>query len=176
MAGAFLAHIPPGALLARLGGDQFAVLLEDADIGEVIAVAHTLTRASTPLNDINGLLQVEVSVGVATIDVPGLRTGELLRRADTALYQAKTSGSRVREYDRALDAAAQQRLSLVEDLHVALGRQSAHNDEIVAYFQPQLKAATGAVVGAVAHPRLGLLTPDKIIDLVEQNGLMPSLT
>jgi diguanylate cyclase len=181
MAETFVAHVPPGAFLARLGGDEFAVLLQDADIGEAIAVAHTLAHAAAPLPDTRGLLKVDVSVGVATIDEPGLQAGELLRRADTALYQAKISGSGVREYDRALDAAAQQRLSLVEDLHIALDGPSARDEEIVVYFQPQLKADTGEVVGAEAlvrwaHPQLGLLAPDAFIDLAEQNGMMPSLT
>jgi diguanylate cyclase (GGDEF)-like protein len=181
VAKAFGASIPEGALLARLGGDEFAVLLKDADPAQAMDLAETLTHAAPPLDDIKGVLQVGVSVGVATMSAPGTGGGELLRRADTALDQAKIIGSGVREYDQALDAAAQEQLSLVEDLHLALQGETGRAEEIIVYFQPQLKAATGAVVGAEAlvrwaHPRLGILSPDKFVELAEDNGLMPSLT
>ncbi len=194
---AFAAQVPPGGLLARLGGDEFAVLLIDVPPAAATAVARNLAQAAAPLSDVKGrLLQVGASVGVATVgvapggvatvgistvDVAGLGGGELLRRADAAMYRAKTSGSGVEVYDPALDAVAQQRLGLVEDLHRALEGPETEREQIVVHFQPQLDLADGAVVGAEAlvrwqHPRLGLLAPDEFIDLAEQNELMPSLT
>jgi diguanylate cyclase len=181
VARAFVSRVPATGMLARLGGDEFAVLLRDAEQGEATRLARRLAEAAVPLNDRGQLLEVGVSVGVATVDVPGVATGELLRRADAAMYQAKTSDSDVREYDSELDAAAQERVGLVEDLHIALAGQAPQDEQMIVYFQPQLKTATGAVVGAEAlvrwaHPRLGLLAPDRFIELIEQNGLMPSLT
>jgi diguanylate cyclase (GGDEF)-like protein len=180
---AFAAQIPAGAFLSRLGGDEFAVLLTDAQSDRAQQLGRDLARAATaPLSDVRGrLLQVGASIGIATVALPGVDGGELLRRADTAMYQAKTCGSGVRVYDSALDAAAQERLELIEDLRIALRDPACADHQLVVYFQPQLSVASGQVVGAEAlvrwrHPRLGLLTPDLFIDLVEQNALMPLLT
>ena len=182
MATTFEALIPARGLLARLGGDEFAVLLTDAEPGMPSALARSLAQAAAPLSDVKGqLLQVGASVGVATVESPGVLGGELLRQADAAMYQAKTSGSGVSLYDGVVDAVAQERLELVEDLHQALAGPDEQRDQIVVYFQPQLDARTGRVMGAEAlvrwqHPRLGLLAPDLFIDLAEQNELMASLT
>jgi len=180
---AFAAQIPVGACLSRLGGDEFAVLLTDADTARAPDLALNLAQAAAaPVNDLKGrVLQVGASIGIATVDVPGVSGGELLRQADTAMYQAKTSGSGVRIYDSALDAAAQERLELTEDLRRVLKKPAGKEDQLLLYFQPQLSLNTGAVVGAEAllrwqHPRLGLLGPAVFIDLVEQNGMMPALT
>jgi diguanylate cyclase len=105
---------------------------------------------------------------------------ELLRRADVAMYQAKVSGLGVRAYDRGLDAQTLQRRELLEDLRTAL-LEDPDDDQITAFFQPQVDVWSGKVVGAEAlvrwqHPRLGLLTPDRFLDIVEDNGLMPALT
>jgi diguanylate cyclase (GGDEF)-like protein len=182
-AGMFASRVPPRAFLARLGGDEFAVLLTDDDTAAAADLAGQLAEAAAaPLSDLKGrLLQVGASIGIATVPMPGISGGELLRRADTAMYQAKTSGSGVRSYDSALDAAAQDRLELIEDLRTALKDRCTRENQILIHFQPQLNLATGAVVGAEAlvrwqHPRLGLLTPDLFVDLAEQNGLMPALT
>ncbi len=182
MTQAFSEHIPEGGTLARLGGDEFAVLLQDVEAGTATAVAQSLAAAAAPLSDVKGrLLQVGASVGVATVSEPGITGGELLRRADAAMYQAKTSGSGVRSYDGDLDALAQEQLGLVEELHLALAGPVDRREQIVVYFQPQLDAHTGRVAGAEAlvrweHPRRGLLTPDAFIDLAEQNELMGALT
>jgi diguanylate cyclase (GGDEF)-like protein len=182
-AGAFAVQVPPGAFLSRLGGDEFAVLLTDDESARASDLALRLARAAaTPMNDVKGrLLQVGASIGIATVDMPGVEGGELLRRADAAMYQAKTSGSGVRVYDRALDAAAQERLELTEDLRLALRGPNPPADQILVHYQPQLNIATGRVVGVEAlvrwqHPRLGLLGPDLFIELAEQNGLMQALT
>jgi diguanylate cyclase len=180
---AFAAQLPAGAFLSRLGGDEFAVLLTDSGCPRAADLALDLARAAAaPLSDLKGrLLQVGASIGIATVELPGVGGGELLRRADTAMYQAKTSRSGIRVYDSALDAAAQERLELTEELRLALKGPASTGDQIVVHFQPQLNIGTAAVVGAEAlvrwrHPRLGLLAPDHFIDLAEQNGLMPALT
>jgi diguanylate cyclase (GGDEF)-like protein len=184
---AFAAQVPAGAFLSRLGGDEFAVLLTDAETDGAQQLGRDLALAATaPLSDVRGrILQVGASIGIATVALPGVDGGELLRRADAAMYQAKTCGSGVRVYDSALDAAAQERLELIEELRIALREpvplEQPREHQIVVYFQPQLNVAGGQVVGAEAlvrwrHPRLGLLTPDLFIDLAEQNALMPLLT
>jgi len=182
MANTFRALMPEGAMLARLGGDEFAVLLTDAEPGAPLELARSLAQAAAPLSDVKGrLLQVGASVGVATVNKPGVDGGELLRRADAAMYLAKSSGSGVGRYDGAVDAVAQKRLELIEDLHRALTGSAAEREQIVVYFQPQLDTGTGRVAGAEAlvrwqHPRRGLLAPDLFIDLAEENELMAPLT
>jgi diguanylate cyclase (GGDEF)-like protein len=182
LAQAFSVHVPDGGILARLGGDEFAVLLVDVDLDRSTEVAHELAAAAAPLSDVKGrLLQVGASVGVATVVGPEVEGGELLRRADAAMYRAKTSGDGVRRYDPAVDALAQEQLGLVEELHLALQGPAINLEQIVVYFQPQLDTRSGRVVGAEAlvrweHPRRGLLAPDIFIHLAEENELMASLT
>jgi diguanylate cyclase (GGDEF)-like protein len=180
---AFATQIPARAFLARLGGDEFAVLLTDADTADTPRLADNLARAAAvPLCDPKGrMLQVGASIGIATVDLPGIDGGELLRRADVAMYQAKSSGSGVQVYDSALEAAAQERLDLIDDLRLALKNPAPQGNQIQVHFQPQLNTTTGRVVGAEAlvrwwHGRDGLLPPDRFLGLAEQNGLMQSLT
>ncbi len=176
---AFGRELPAHALLARLGGDEFAVLVEDLSLVTAVGLARRLVSAMGPLEDEGRVLEVGASIGVAVLD-GGTRAGsDLLRRADVAMYQAKTSGTGVHAYDRAFDAAAQQRRALTEDLQEALLERDS--GQIVVFFQPQMDVHTGLVAGAEAlvrwkHPRLGLLTPDRFLQLVEDNGLMGTLT
>ncbi|GAB6898772.1 putative bifunctional diguanylate cyclase/phosphodiesterase [Kineosporia succinea] len=179
---AFTRRLPPHARLARLGGDEFAVLVEDTSLIPAVGVAEQLLEALTPLRqDGPGgrALEVGASIGVARLE-PGLMdAGELLRRADVAMYQAKVAGLGVRAYDRGLDTAVRERRQLLEELRVALHPDAP--EQIVVHFQPQVDAWSGEVVGAEAlvrwqHPRLGLLYPDRFLDLAEEHGLMPALT
>jgi diguanylate cyclase (GGDEF)-like protein len=178
----FAGQVPEAGLLARLGGDEFAVLLKDVPTETALEIAQALVLAPTPIEDGEGhILQVGASIGIASTEGTAINGGELLRRADAAMYQAKTSGEGVRVYDEDLDAAAQERLELIEDLHMALEGPAPHNEEMVVYFQPQLEVSSGKVTGAEAlvrwqHPRHGLLAPDTFLDLVEETGLMPALT
>lgn len=189
MAATFGDQVPEGAVLARLGSDEFAVLLTDVPPAVSGEVAAALVAAAAPPSDVNGrLVQVGASVGIATVDAPsiddqGIDSGELLRRADTAMYRAKTAGTGVESYDSAVDARAQEQLDLLEDLHRALGAggNREQREQIVVWFQPQLCTRTGRVLGAEAlvrwaHPRRGMIPPDSFLDLAEQNGLMWALT
>ncbi len=183
MTAVFSAHVPRGGLLARLGGDEFAVLLQDTSQAEEIAVAETLSRTRTPLrHGRDQSLTIDASVGIAVAEASGadrVDGGELMRRADVAMYRAKRSGTGVSVYDGASDLLEQERLRLVEDLGVALAQPAA--PQIAVFFQPQLSIADGRVTGAEAlvrwnHAELGILAPDRFIDLAEANGLMTSLT
>jgi diguanylate cyclase (GGDEF)-like protein len=203
LAGVLGLAVPGGALLARLGGDAFAVLLAGCSAADAFERAcrlvETVDRAA---DDAGRPLRTRISVGVAAAaDLPrGLSGdrlpppaeadaaagadaagGELLRRANTAAHQARTAHTRVSLYDPAVDARARERQRLVEDLQDVLAPGSDRAGQLEAWYQPQVDVATGAVVGAEAlvrwrHPQLGLLTPDRFIDLVEDHGLMPGLT
>ncbi len=174
----FASCLPEHALLARLGGDEFAVALVNDGL-DVPAVAGAMAAAvAVPLRVHGQLLHVGVSIGVAA-STAGMQSGEILRRADAAMYQAKSSGAGISVYDEALDRATRQRLELLEDLRETL--RGSSTGQICVHYQPQMEMITGRVVGAEAlvrwqHPELGLLTPDRFLDLAQDNQLMEDLT
>jgi EAL domain-containing protein (putative c-di-GMP-specific phosphodiesterase class I) len=119
---------------------------------------------------------VGASIGVAVSRPDGATTGELLRCADVAMYEAKRTGPGVSAYRAAADPNSRDRLALLDALRSAIA-----NRELVLYYQPTLDMRTAKVRGVEAlvrwpHPTLGLLYPDDFIPLAERNGLMPQLT
>ncbi len=172
------ASLPSRVLVARLGGDEFAVLvplLPTAPDG--FGVADLLHRSLAKPFLVDGVqLDVRASVGVSSSPEDGLDRSTLLKRADIAMYEAKTTGVRVRAYDPAADRSSHRRLALVAELRGAI-----EDGELVCYFQPQLDLRTGLVTGAEAlvrwpHPELGLVMPDDFIPIAEQAGLVVPLT
>ncbi|MCU1589727.1 MAG: diguanylate cyclase, partial [Frankiales bacterium] len=168
----------PGDLVARLGGDEFAVLLtglESAADAEP-AAEGVLRLLSEPVEHEGLRLSVEASVGVACYPADAQDADELLRRADVAMYQAKSDrGSWVR-YDVDRDGSSVHRLALVAELRSAL-----EGDEIVAHFQPQADLRTGRIIGVEAlarwnHPLRGLLMPVEFVGVAEQSGLVRPFT
>jgi EAL domain-containing protein (putative c-di-GMP-specific phosphodiesterase class I) len=121
-------------------------------------------------------LSVEGSVGVACYPADAGAAEELLRRAEVAMYQAKSDrGSWVR-YDLDRDGSSVQRLALVAELRSALD-----SDEIVVHYQPQADLRTGEIVGVEAlarweHPTRGLLHPVDFVGVAEQSGLVRPFT
>ena len=166
-----------GAMLASLGGDEFAVLLDDAGHDEAADVAIKLRAALAEpfaLQDI--ALHTSVSVGIALFPDHGLDLSALLRKADIAMYRAKTSGRGHHVYCSADDAGDATRLQTVEELRTALS-----TDQLVVHYQPKIDLDTGEVHSVEAlvrwnHPTRGLLYPDAFLNLVEESGLMPTLT
>jgi diguanylate cyclase len=170
-------NLREGDLLARLGGDEFAVLLEDTGHDEAVDVAVKLRGALAEpfaLEDI--ALHTSISVGIALFPDHGLDLSSLLRRADIAMYRAKTSGTGQHVYNNADDDADATRLQTVEELRTALA-----TDQLVVHYQPKVDLDTGEVHDVEAlvrwdHPTRGLLYPDAFLNLVEESGLMPGLT
>jgi diguanylate cyclase (GGDEF)-like protein len=164
-------------MLARLGGDEFAVLLWDAGAEEAVDVAVTLRSALAEpfaLEDI--ALHTSVSVGIALFPEHGPDLSAMLRKADIAMYNAKSSGLGYHVYNCADDADNTTRLQLVEELRTALTA-----DQLVVHYQPKVDLDTGDVHSVEAlvrwdHPTRGLLYPDAFISLVEESGLMATLT
>ena len=164
-------------MLARLGGDEFAVVLDDADADTAARVAGRIRTAVAAPFALAGLsLQVDVSIGIAVAPDHGRELGLLLRRA-LAPYMAM-SARRLGHLVFALgdDTASDAVLRTRDELRHALG-----NDELVLHFQPKVELDTGDVHGVEAlvrwqHPTRGLLYPDSFLALVEDAGLMRSLT
>lgn len=168
---------PPCATLARVGGDEFVVLIEAVDeIVSAGAAALALARAigeevCQPVLVDRHILQVGASIGVASNAAGPLAAHELLRRADTAMYHVKMSGKgTVAEYDPAFDAGRLRRLEIEEEI----ARGLAHGEFEVAY-QPIVEAQGCMIVGAealVRWPRRpgGALPPDQFIGIAEATG------
>ena len=170
-------HLRTGDLLARLGGDEFAVLLDDAGRDGATDVADKLRAA---LDEPFFLEEVAVhssfSVGIALFPDDGLDLSTLLRKADIAMYKAKTSGHGRHVYCSIDDADDTTRLQKVDELRTALS-----TDQFVVHYQPKIDLDTGGVHAVEAlvrweHPTRGLLYPDAFLHLVEDSGLMPTLT
>src|ERR1035437_1289703 len=166
-----------GDLLARLGGDEFAVLLQDAGHEEATAVAFKLQSALAQRFVLNGMaLHSAVSVGIALFPAAGHDLSALLRKADIALYKAKTASDGIHVYGSFDDNDGAARLRTVDELRTAMT-----SDQLVLYYQPKINLDTGDVHGVEAlvrwdHPTRGLLYPDAFLALVEASGLMRALT
>ena len=163
-------------LLARMGGDEFGVVLPGAGAAECAAVAQRLHTALTDAFEVGGMaLHVEASVGAALSPDHGSDAGGLLRRADMAMYVAKRGRLGYHVFERGTEDDARLRLQTLEELRSALD-----GEEVVAHYQPQLDLRTGRVAGVEAlarwqHPSRGLLGPATFLEVAEQTGLMRPL-
>jgi diguanylate cyclase (GGDEF)-like protein/PAS domain S-box-containing protein len=163
----------PEQMVARLGGDRFAVLLHGLeDVAEVFDACATILEALDSPFELEGhSLNVEVSVGAGL--GPAVEGGALLAAAEFALTKAKEGLTGPMHVVRAEStSAAVCRARLVEDL-----RRGLQQDELVVHFQPVVSLADGRPVGAEAlvrwaHPEKGLLSPAAFIDAAEDSGLI----
>jgi diguanylate cyclase (GGDEF)-like protein/PAS domain S-box-containing protein len=167
-----------GDTVARMGGDEFAVLLvgRDAVVRAPRIAERMLQALAVPID-----LETRAIIPSASIGIAGgtsVRSAQvLLRDADLALYAAKRAGKGQAEiYRPYMHAAALERLELEGDLRLALER-----GELVLHYQPLYRLADGALAGYEAlvrwqHPTRGLLAPDMFIELAEQTGLIVPLT
>ena len=168
------ASLRAGDVVARFGGDEFIVLLDDAGRDDVAQVAHKLLRAiELPVEAEGRDLSVTPSVGIALFPHDGATPTELIKNADTAMYIAKSRGrANCQFFDPAVASAAYDALVLESELAQALQR-----DEFVLHYQPQVRAADGRLAGIEAlirwmHPERGMLRPDAFIALAEQQRVM----
>jgi diguanylate cyclase (GGDEF)-like protein len=174
------AQMRTGDTLARIAGDEFALLLEDLeDVGQAAEVAERTKRALTfPFEVADREAVVTASIGIATA-TPG-ESGEeyaeeLMRRADVAMYQGKREGKDRHKVFTSRMNHSFERLELEENLRKALAREELH-----LHYQPQVKISTGEVVGFEALVRWeyrgqGLLAPSEFIPLAEQTGIIVPL-
>ena len=161
--------------VARLGGDEFAVLLEnlpDADEAEITA-QRIVDFFRLPFSILEREVFVTASLGIAIYPRDGCEGGNLLAKADAAMYEAKQSGRNAfRAYAPGLTMHSMDHLSLEADLRHAIER-----DELVLHYQPQVNVASSAIIGVEAlirwqHPTRGLLSPSAFIGIAEDSGLI----
>jgi diguanylate cyclase (GGDEF)-like protein/PAS domain S-box-containing protein len=166
--------LAPSHSVARIGGDEFAVLVEDRSglAAASDAAERLLTQFQYPFDVEDREVFVSASVGIALGD----DCDELLRSASVAMYRAKESGgAQYVVYAPRMDEGATGRMELVADL-----RRASVEDEFVVHYQPIVELRTGALVGLEAlvrwnHPRRGLLTPADFIALAEGTGRIVEL-
>jgi c-di-GMP-specific phosphodiesterase len=169
------AAFPTGALLGRIGEDEFAALAPS----EVSPGPEALRRAlELPLRvagfDIHPTLSIGAVEAEGGLDAP--EAAELLRRAELAVESAKSRGrGGAAAYGRTLETDGLSRLALEGDLRGALDR-----GELVPFYQPIVRLSTGALSGFEAlvrwrHPRRGLLTPEQFLPVCDEMGMMRDL-
>ena len=164
-----------GDTVARFGGDEFAILLDDIDSDSHISslAQKLLDTLATPFKINKQELYVTASIGISIFPNDGEDSETILRNADVAMYRAKDLGkNNYQFYSDDLSARIFERLTLETHLRHALER-----DEFVLYYQPQIDTRTKMISGVEAllrwqHPELGLVTPNNIIPLLEETGLI----
>jgi diguanylate cyclase (GGDEF)-like protein len=175
-AGLLREHAPPQALLARMEGEQFAVLLPGLSLAATERAARRLREAAATRVRVAGLdLEVTLTIGVAAAPVHGTDAGMLMQRADVALLAAADSGG-VASYHPVLDQQSLRRLQLGTELEQAMA-----DGQISVVFQPIIEAKSWEIVSVEtlvrwAHPRYGAIPPEDFIHLAEQIGRIGALT
>ncbi len=168
-------HVRIQDVVARLGGDEFAILLDDIDnIDDATGVADRIqNEVVQPIDLGDNPVYTSVSVGIAMSSVGYEWPQDILRDADTALYQAKARG-RAR-YD-VFNPGMHTEAVAVRQLEAEL-RRAVEAQEFQLQYQPVVSLATGRIVGVEAlvrwqHPQQGLINPNRFVPLAEETGLI----
>jgi len=162
--------------VARVGGDEFVVLLEELDDARP-AIEHIAQKLCASVSEsirINGMeLYVGLSIGISLYPQDGRDSETLIRNADTAMYRAKLSGRNCwRFFNESMARSASRRM----ELRMAL-RHAVDRDEMVMYYQPQRSLHTGDIIGVEAllrwhRPGIGMISPQEFIPISEESSLI----
>ena len=161
--------------VARLGGDEFVIVLPDVgDAGNAMKISEKLVDVVNAPTTLGGhTAQLCLSIGVAMSLKHGDSTIDLIRRADTAMYQAKQAGgARACLYSASLNACTEALASIEDDLRLAV-----ESNSLTVHFQPQVLLTQNVLCGVEAlarweHPRLGMIPPIEFIPMAERCGLI----
>ncbi len=175
-----LSHVlRAGELRARYGGDEFVAVVEyrsDDHIGARIG-RRLVEALSAPMTFDDTTVQIGASIGIAVYPTDAAHDGELLRKADVALYRAKRDGrGMVWAYNPSMDVDIDAQTALEDELRAGIAA-----GQLVPYFQPLVDLRSGAIRGFEVlcrwrHPTRGLLPPTDFIPLAETTGLIDDLT
>jgi PAS domain S-box-containing protein len=165
-------------LVARLGGDEFAIVLDEiSQPQDAAVVAQKVLRTLAPPHQLDRYqVFISPSIGIATYPACSNDAEELIKAADTALYQAKAQGrNNYQFYAPDMHRAAMERMRLEQDLRHAIREQ-----QLSLHYQPQVDLVSEQMVGIEVllrwrHPELGMISPVRFIPLAERMGIMAEL-
>ncbi len=164
--------------LARIGGDEFAIILPDiGNRKETNQIAKKILKSFTAPFSIEGLkIEVLATIGAAIAPEHGKDVDSIMQRADVAMYTAKQTSSRFEVYSSLMDKNSPKRLTMMGEL-----RQAIETDQLVLHFQPKFNLKSKTISGAEAlirwqHPQHGFMLPGEFIPMAERTGLINPLS
>jgi diguanylate cyclase (GGDEF)-like protein len=167
-----------GALIGRLGSDQFAMIIPGAAGGEVarLAALAVKSRIDGSMRFANVSADIRVTIGIARAPDHGTDATTLLRRAEMAMTAAKGGSTGIGEWEPSFEQDGSRRLQLLAGL-----RQALADGSLEVHYQPKLRLGSGEVSGFEAlvrwrHPELGPISPAEFVPLTEASGLISALT
>jgi diguanylate cyclase (GGDEF)-like protein/PAS domain S-box-containing protein len=170
-----------GDTVARLGGDEFVILLNELG-NDPLSAANKVEKIAEKIHEVlshpfnvgqSEPIMTSSSIGISLVGSDSQNADDLLKFADTAMYQAKKEGrNTTRFYQTQMDEWIKKRLFLENGL-----RHSIKNGELELYYQPVIEVKTKKIIGAEAllrwnHPEMGLIMPDEMISIAEESGLI----
>ncbi|WP_297394506.1 EAL domain-containing protein [Acidiferrobacter sp.] len=168
----------PDDLIARQGGDEFTILLQNlASVDDITRIVdRLLIEIRQPLSLVGTFVQVTASIGITVFPFDDADSEGLLRNADVAMYKAKEAGGNTYAfYAVAMSAEIAERRLIEEGL-----RRALESNQLLLYYQPQIDLHTSRIVGVEAlirwqHPERGLMAPGAFITIAEESGLIVAL-
>lgn len=167
-------QIPEGQLVGRKGGDEFLVILENADRAIALDVASRLLESiEEPFYINNDEFFISTSIGISLFPQDGNQHDVLINKADKAMYLAKKSGKNtIQFFVTESEDALSRKLIIETDL-----RKAIINEELALYYQPKIELKTGMLLGVEAllrwnHPVLGMISPMEFIPIAESSGMI----
>ncbi len=166
-----------GHVVARFGGDEYAILLPGGTVGEAGGLAERIHAGLEQPFDLNGFsLEIAVSIGLAAFPEHGADVDTLVQHADVAMYVAKDAHAGTSAYDPEQDTNDMARLALAGEL-----RRAIEVGELVVHYQPKAELATGRITGVEAlvrwqHATRGFIPPDEFVPIAERTGLIKPLS
>lgn len=172
------------SMIARIGGDEFVVLLLGQPSDNIEYIEHEAAAVSKQLIQnlkstfelAEGEYTISASIGISLIDSNSVSADDILKRADTTMYHSKSlGGNQFNFHNPVLQSIIDQRLALEREIN-----RSIEQDHFVTYFQPQICPLKRSIKGAEAllrwnHPERGMIPPDQFIPIAEQSGLIHKL-
>ena len=177
IANRLVSHFGEKDFIARVGGDDFMLIVPVKQKGEVQQIGERLVKIFNEPFIMKGYdFHITASIGIAVFPNNGRTTEELLVNADTAMFQAKKQGkNQFVLYSDELDPKSHDKILLEASL-----RKAIDSNELVLYYQPQINIKTKEMIGVEAlvrwqHPKLGMLPPSEFVPLAEETGLITQM-
>jgi diguanylate cyclase (GGDEF)-like protein len=167
-------NISDGMFFARIGGDEFTLLLKYDDIKIINDMAEILLKIiKVPMVVENNKLYLSASIGISFYPKNSVYFSDLIKYADITMFEAKKIGKgSYKFYDEKMTHRIEKKVFMETDIHMGID-----NDEFVLYYQPQIDMRNEALIGVEVlvrwnHPKLGMSMPDTFIPLAEETGVI----